>query len=186
MFDLIGLPVTSTGLQYHTFDAQIRSSSGRRYRPRSESVIKASIKWREKRLKPKTNRTRNRNHRSFSQGQNRPTRHRTVSEQLMETNSSWSNGKNWHLPDSSEGNWVRVYPQLLEANNRIRFARSAGNVHRTFNTDEIRQVVSSVVSLLKIAKEVFEANPNAENEYLNACMTVYLRSDAKIWVPPLE
>lgn len=188
MFDLIGLPVTSMGLLNYVFDTRTRSSSRRKCQLDTKSVMRAAIKWRGKRSRPKTAQTHDKYQGSCSHERNKPNRRETVvSEGMVKTTSSWSNGKNWHLPESSEGDWVLVYPQLLPASNRIRFSRSARNRHRTsiFNTDEIRQVVSSVVSFLKIAKEVFEGNSNATPDHLNARMTLYLKSDAEIWVPPL-
>lgn len=216
MFDLIGLPVTSTGLLNHVFDQRTSSSSNggcSKYQSKRESVVKVAIKWREKgsraaktgRAVDKCRRCISHSH-SHSQALHRPDARESIVNEQQPTNTcksdsnsrSWSNGKNWHFPDSSEGDWVLVYPLLLPTNNRIRFSASAGggggggggggssNVHRTFNTDEIRQVVSSVVSFLKIAKHVFDTNPNAVHEYFNAHMTLYLKSDAKIWAPPLQ
>lgn len=188
MFDLIGLPVTSIGLLNHVFDVRTKSSSRRKCQVSTRSVMKVATKWCKRRSRPKTGGTLDKYQSSYSHEQNKTKKCAVVvSEQnnTMKSVSSWSNGKNWHFPQSSDGDWVLVYPQLLPANNRIRFSRSAGNMHRIFNTDEVRQVVSSVVSFLKIAKEVFECHSNATPDHLSAHMNIYLKSNAKIWVPPL-
>lgn len=172
MFDLIGLPMCNTGLAL--FTASTNPTKRKLTKKSSETLIKAAIKWKEQR-----SRVRNAKWTYFTKSLE------FVNNREDDDKPRWGNGKNWNHAKGSEGNWVRVFPLLSAANNRIKFVKLSNHNHRTFSTDEIKSVVSSIVSYSKIAKEIFLLNPNAKEDELNALMMPYLRPDSKIWLPPV-
>ncbi|XP_065208221.1 probable tubulin polyglutamylase TTLL2 [Planococcus citri] len=175
MFDLIGLPMCNTGLALLTANPNPINRASKLSRKSSETLIKAAIKWKQQR-----SRIRNAKRTHFVKSTIEFVDNREYDEK-----SRWGNGRNWNHPKGSDGNWVRVYPSLLSNNNKIKFVKLNNHNHRTYSTDEIKSVVSSIVSYSKIAKEIFLLNPEAKDDQLNTLMMPYLRPDSKIWLPPV-
>lgn len=174
MFDLIGLPMCNTGLGLFTANSNTSKRNRLIRRKSSDTLIKAAIKWKEQR-----SRIRNAKRTCFAKNIE------FINNREEDDKSRWGNGKNWNHPKGSEGNWVRVFPLLSSTNNKIKFVKLTNHNHRTFSTDEIKSVVSSIISYSKIAKEIFLLNPDAKEDQLNDLMMPYLRPDSKIWLPPV-
>lgn len=174
MFDLVGLPMCNTGLALFTANPNPIKRTNKLSRKSSDTLIKAAIKWKQQRSRIRSAK------RTYAVKNIEFVNNREDDEK-----SRWGNGRNWNHPKGSEGNWVRVFPLLSSNNNRIKFVKLNNHNHRTYSTDEIKCVVSSIISYSKIAKEIFLLNPDAKEDQLNKLMMPYLRPDSKIWLPPV-
>lgn len=172
MFDLIGLPICNTGLLLYTPSKNNAQFKAKSYSKSTKPVLKATIRWNEKHLRIRSRiRQKNRSHVRSDHNE-------------LEKYNRWGNGQNWSHSKSREGNWVRVFPLITNESNNVKLTKLASSNHQMYSTDEIKTVVSSATSFLKIAKDIYAANPNLDSERLSTFMAPYLQSNANIWLPP--
>ncbi|XP_030749524.1 probable tubulin polyglutamylase TTLL2 isoform X2 [Sitophilus oryzae] len=99
------------------------------------------------------------------------------------SHKTWGNGRDWNIPRSTEGGWVRLWP--METEEKIDKNNNVNSNNNNTGPVGIKNMVNKVIKFNKITKELVKRHPAASESQLSEFLQQEMDISGDIWIPPV-